>query len=231
MKEKGFVVIKERSRSYPAQTITDVDYADDIPLRENTPAQAKTSPHNLKWAAAGIGLHVNKDKTEYTCFNQRGDISKLKGSSPKLVDKFTYLGRSVSSTETDINTQLAKAWTVNNRLPVVWKSDLINKIKRIFFQAVVVLIQLYGCTTKMLIKRMKKKLDGNCTRMLRAILNKSWRQHSTKQQRYSHLPPMTKTIQIKRTRHARHRWRSRDELLGNILLWTIPINHTILSPV
>ena len=70
----------------------------------------------LEGAAAGIGLHVNADKTEYMCFNQRGDISALNGSSLKLVNKFTYLGSSVSSTETDINMRLAKAWTAIERL-------------------------------------------------------------------------------------------------------------------
>ena len=67
---------------------------------------------------------------------------------------------------------------------------------------------------------MEKKLDGNFTRMLRAILNKSWRQHSTKYQLYGRLPPITKTIQVRRTRHARHCWRSRDELISDVLLWT-----------
>ena len=60
------------------------------------------------------------------------------------------------------------------------------------FQAAVVSILLYACTTWMLTKRIEKKLDGNCTSMLQAILNKSWNQHSTKQQLYGHLPPMSK---------------------------------------
>ena len=93
-------------------------------------------------------------------------------------------------------------------------------MKRRFFQAAIVSILLYGCTTWMLTKRMEKKLDGNNTRILRAILNKSWRQHLTKQQLYGHLPPITKTIQVKRTRHAGH-WRSRDELISDVLLWTL----------
>ena len=84
-------------------------------------------------------------------------------------------------------------------------------MKRSFFQAVVVSILLYGSTTWTLTKRMEKKLDSNYTRMLRAILNKSWRQHPTKQQPYGHLPPITKTIQVRRTRH---------ELISDILLWT-----------
>ena len=56
--------------------------------------------------------------------------------------------------------------------------------------------------------------------MLRAILNKSWRQHPTRHQLYGHLPPITKTIQVLRTRHAGHCWRSRDELIRDVLLWT-----------
>ena len=65
---------------------------------------------------AGIGLHVNAHKTEYMCFNQTGDISSLDGSSLKPVDKFTYLGSSVSSTENDIDTRLTKTWTAIDKL-------------------------------------------------------------------------------------------------------------------
>ena len=64
------------------------------------------------------------------------------------------------------------------------------------------------------------RLDGNYTRMLRAVLNKSWRQHPTRLQLYGHLPPITKTIQVRRTRHAGHCWRSKDELISDVLLWT-----------
>ena len=94
------------------------------------------------------------------------------------------------------------------------------KMKRGFFQAAVVSILLYGCTTWTLTKRREKRLDGNYIRMLRAILNKSWRQHPTKHKLYGHLPPITKTIKVRRTRHAGHCWRSRDELISDELLWT-----------
>ena len=56
--------------------------------------------------------------------------------------------------------------------------------------------------------------------MLQAILNKSWRQHPTRHQLYGHLPHITKTIQLRQTRHARHCWRSKDELISDVLLWT-----------
>ena len=100
---------------------------------------------------------------------------------------FTYLGSSVSSTEKDIDTRLTKAWTGIDRLSIIWKSDLTDKMKRSFFQAAVVSTLLYGYTTWTLTKRLKKKLDGNYTRMLRAILNKSWRQHPTRHQLYIYI--------------------------------------------
>ena len=84
----------------------------------------------------------------------------------------------------------------------------------------IVSILLYGCTTWTLTKRLERRLDGNYTRMLRAVLNKSWRQHPTRLQLYGHLPPITKTIQVRRTRHAGHCWRSKDELISDVLLWT-----------
>ena len=141
-------------------------------------------------------------------------------TSLKLVHKFTYLGSSVSSTKKDIDTWLTKTWTAIDRLSIIWKSDLTDKMKRSFFQAAVVSILLFGCTTWTITKRLEKKLDGNYTRMLRAILKKSRRQHPTKHQLYGHLPPITKTIQVRRTRHARHCRRSRNELISDALLWT-----------
>ena len=64
------------------------------------------------------------------------------------------------------------------------------------------------------------RVDSNYPRMLRAILNKSWRQHRTKQQLYGHPPPITKTIKVRRARHAGHCWKSRGELISDVLLWT-----------
>ena len=128
--------------------------------------------------------------TQRRGFYKRVNIATLNGSSLKQLDKFTYLGSSVSTTEADINTQVAKT-----------------------------LILLYGCTTWTLTKYMKKRLNCNCTRMLRAILNKYRRQHPTKQQLYGYPPPITKTIQARRTRHAGHCWRSKYEHTGDVLLW------------
>ena len=84
IKENGFELTKKRSRRYPATTITDADYADDIAILANTPDQAETLLHSLERAAASIGLHVNAHKTEYMCYNQTGDISTLEGTPLKL---------------------------------------------------------------------------------------------------------------------------------------------------
>ena len=140
---------------------------------------------------------INAHKTEYMCYNQTGDITTLDGTPLKLVDKFTYLGSSVSSTEKDIDTRLTKEWIAIDKLLIIWKSDLTDKMKCSFFQAAVVSILLYGCTTWTLTKQLEKKLDGNYTRMLRA-----------KHQLFGHLPPIAKTIQVRRTRHAgrAHKW-------------------------
>ena len=137
--------------------------------------------------------------------------------SPEFKWQQVFAGLRDSS---QIDTRLTKAWTAINRLSIIWKSDLTDNMKRSFFQAAVASILLYGCTTWTLTKRLEKKLDGNYTRMLRAILNKSWRQHPKRHHLYGHLPPITKTIQVRRTRHAGHCWRSRDELISDVLLRT-----------
>ena len=85
----------------------------------------------------------------------------------------------------------------------MWESDLSLKIEKEFFQVVAVSVLLYGCTTQ---------LDGNYTRILRAVQSKSWKQPLTKQQLYSHLPPISQTIQVRQVKYSMHSWRSKDEL-------------------
>ena len=104
MKEHRFKLAKEKTQKIPAQTITIADYADAIALLANTPAQAKSFLHSLERAADGIHVRVNTDKTEYMCFNQRGDNSTRKDGPLKLVKKFTNLRNRVSCTENHIIT-------------------------------------------------------------------------------------------------------------------------------
>ena len=109
----------------------------------------------------------------------------LSGKLQKLVDQSIYLGSNILSTESDVNIRLAKAWSAIDRLLIVRQYDLSNKMKRYFFQAVFVL--LHRCTRWAQTKRLVKKLDGNCTRIRRAVFNKSWKQHFKRQHFYDHL--------------------------------------------
>ena len=51
-------------------------------------------------------------------------------------------------------------------------------------------------------------------------IEESWKQYPTKQQLYCHPPPIFKSIQIRQTRHTGHCWRSKNEHISDILLWT-----------
>ena len=76
------------------------------------------------------------------------------------------------------------------------------KNKMNFFKVVAVSILLYGYTTRMLAKRMKKKLDVNYKRIIWALLTKSRKLLSKRQQLYRHLLPISEAIKIRQTRHT-----------------------------
>ena len=173
VKENDFTLKMTRSRQHLTETIMDTDYADAIAILANTPTQAESLLHSLETVVGGTCLHVNKNKMELMYFNQERVISSLKGCLLKLVDKFTYLGSSISSTESDVTMHLAKVWTPINGLSTIWESDLADKIKWDFFQAVLVSILLYGCTTWTLTKYREKawgKLQQKVTSYTEQIL-------------------------------------------------------------
>ena len=102
------------------------------------------------------------------CFKQDGAISSLNGKPLKLIDQFRYFGSNISARESDVNVDIGKALTASDSLSIIWKFYPSDNIKRKFFQTQT--------------KHLEKKLDGNYTRMLRAVWNKSWKQHPTKRQ-------------------------------------------------
>ena len=77
----------------------------------------------MESAARRFGLYKNSDKTEFTDFNQDDDIS-LNGKPMKLVKQLTYLDSNISSTESDVNIQIGKAWIAIDWLTTTWKSNL-----------------------------------------------------------------------------------------------------------
>ena len=185
----------------------------------------KANPSCIIWSRQQVALASMWMQTKWsTCFNQKENTSTLNCASLQLADKLTYLKSSISSNENDINMWPAKAWTAIYRLSIIWKRDLSDKIKCNFFQAVVLSILWYGCITSMQTKQIEKRLDRNSTRILQAISNKSWKQNPTKQQ-YSHIPSVSKTIQIRQMRHVEHCWKSNENLISKILLWAPSLRH------
>ena len=158
MIENEFIQKKKKTKN-KKQTIPRTNYYRRRLRRYHWASGKYSNPslqHSLEQTAGCISLHINADKTEYMCFNQKGDISILNAGSQKLMNNSITLEASISSTESD-------------RLSIIWKSNLCDKIKRSFFQAAVVSIPLNGRTTSTLTKCIEKRLDGNCTRIIRDI--------------------------------------------------------------
>ena len=99
------------------------------------------------------------------------------------------------------------------------KSDVSDEIKRSFFHAAVVLILLYEGTTLTPTKRIEKKTGRKLHKNASSNIEQFLKQHPTKQQLCGHLPPISKTIQIRRTRHAGHCWRFINELISDVVQW------------
>ena len=90
---------------------------------------------------------------------QEGAISALSDTLLKLVDQFTWLNSDISSTESDVNICLPKAWNAIDSQSIIWKSNLSDRIKRDFFEAVLVSILPNGCISWTLRKSIEKKLE------------------------------------------------------------------------
>ena len=130
---------------------------------------------------SGIDLHVNANKMDYMCFSQRGSISTLKDGSETngqvhLHRKQRLINRKWHQYMTSESMYID--WLAIDHMKV----RLTGKNKTPFSPVVVVSLLLFGCTTLTVTKCIEKKLEGNCTRILKAILNKSWDQHPTNQQ-------------------------------------------------
>ena len=133
-----------------------------------------------------------------------------------------YLGSYIASVEHDVDIRLRKAWGALNGMDKIWKSNLSDQLKRSFFRATVESVLIYGSITWTLTSKLEKKLNGAYTKMLRAALNRSWKDHLTNKELYGNIPLISKAIQQQRLRFAGHCWRSKEELAGDVLLWDPP---------
>ena len=144
----------------------------------------------------------------------------------KKVDRFTDRECDIYSTENTISINIAETWNALEKLRTIWRSSLPDNMKRNFFRATVESILLYGSSAWTTTKKLENKLDGTYTRMLRAVLNKSWREHPTKEELYGKIPAITSLIKERRTRFAGHCYRSKEELASDLILWIPAHGHT-----
>ena len=111
-------------------------------------------------------------------------------------------------------------------LSIIWRSGFLDKIKRDFFQAVALSVLQYGCTIGTLMKCIEKILDANCTRILCCLEKNPGSNTPQSSCCTATYPPFQTTIQVRRTIHAVHCWRSKDKLINDVLFWTPIHRHT-----
>ena len=116
----------------------------------------------------------------------------------------------------DINMPIIKQQIEMN---IIWKSKLNTNLKRHFFRAAVESVLVCGSVTWTLIHSLEKKIDGTYTRMLRAVTNKSWRDHLTNEKLYGVIQKISKSIRMQRLRFSGHNWRSKYEVASDLILW------------
>ena len=178
--ELGFQLYRKRSSRVPAIFLTDFSFADDVALVSEETEQAQELLKRVEIEAAKIGLHLKAKKTELMAFNHIDAVIKtLSGSTVKRVDNFKYLGSWMESSEKDFEVRKALAWSACHKMKNIWKSKLSRKIKIRIFKATVESVLLYGCQTWTINKTFEKRLDGCYTRMLRMVLDVSWKEKRT----------------------------------------------------
>ena len=117
-------------------------------------------------------------------------MKSICGSIINEVEDFKYLGSYIRSTKSDVNIRIAKAWAALNSMNTIWKSRLSTNLIRLFFRAAVESVLVYGSVTWTLTTSLEKKIDGTYIRMIRAVTNKSWRDHLTNEQLCGDIPKL-----------------------------------------
>ena len=218
-KNLGFTLRKQQSRRYPAEMLTDADFADDLALLSGKIGNAEKLLNILETAAVSVGLYMNTTKTKFIAVNTEGTITAQNGCDLEQVNDFNYLGSKIISSENDIQVRIGSAWSALNKLTPIWKSNLDVSIKREFFRATVEYVLTYSSQAWTLTKSLENKLNGAYTRMLRAALNAHWDQRVTNKKLYNNFPKTTETIRYRRLQFSGHIWRHDGEIVHNLLFW------------
>ena len=219
--ELGFTLTPRRSRRIPPVTITDLDFADDICLLCNEVQQAQQLLLQVETECQKVGLGLNSKKTEVMLYNilEHSPLKTITGDELKEVEDFKYLGSWVASTENDIKIRKALAWRALNKMNNIWKSHMSRGTKLSFFTATVETVLLYGCEAWTLTPALERSLNGCYTRMLRAVLNISWRQRIPNMVLYGDLPRVGDKVACRRMQMAGHCYRHPELATSGLILW------------
>ena len=131
-KNLHFTLRKQLSRRYPAEMLTDADFADDLALLSDKIGNAEKLLNILETAAASVGLYMNTTKTKFIAVNTEGTIAAQNGRDLEQANDFNYLGSKIISSENDIQVRIGSAWSALNKLTPIWRSNLEVSIERIF---------------------------------------------------------------------------------------------------
>ena len=218
----GFTVTPRRSRRYPAEILTDLDFADDIALLSDTLQQAQNLLSRVESAAATVGLQMNASKTKFMTYNIKGNavLYTIDGKHLDQVNDFQYLGSWVDESEKDFKIRKALAWKACNKMRTLWKSNLSASLKISFFRAAVESILLYGAEGWTLSNRLEARLDGCYTRLLMMVLNLNWKDHPTREEIYAGLPKISEIVRGRRLNFAAHCVRRLKEPVSQLVFWT-----------
>ena len=219
--ELGFQIYPRKSRRIPPNMVTDLSFAGDVALISEEIEQAQEILTRVEKEAAQVGLHVNAKKTESMPYNQENEVTikTISGNNVKNVDNFKYLGSWMMSSQKDFEIRKALAWSACHKMKNIWHSNLNRKMKIRIFKSTVESVLLYGCQTWTIDKTLEKRIDGCYTRMLRMVLNISWKAKLTNKQLYGNLPKLTEIVKERRLQLAGHCVRHEDEIAHHLVLW------------
>ena len=216
----GLTLVPRQSRRIGPQTITDLDFADDIALLADNLRDAEELLHRVEAAALKVGLGMNAKKTKAMLYKEApSPIKTLDGSDLEIVHDFKYLGAWIASSEHDFTIRKAQAWKACNSMEKIWKSKLPRALKIKLFTTTVESVLTYGAETWTLTSKMRKALDGCYTRLLRKVLNIPWQSHTTNKDLYGNLLPISERLRMKRIRFSGHCARREEEAVSKVLLW------------
>ena len=138
----------------------------------------------LQRSAAAYGMEISAEKSK-VMVNSREDRTAsitMDGKPLEAVDRFKYLGATLSSDGTstaEIKTRIATATAAMTKLNKIWKSNILLRTKYRLYKSLVLSVLLYGCEAWTLLAETERKIEAFEFKCMRKILQISYREHKT----------------------------------------------------